>query len=231
MPRAADQAYRLLRERILQGSLAPGDHLGESELAASLAVSRTPVRDALRRLQVEGLVQQEPNRGARVSDWSEDVAELYELRMLLEGHAARRAATRLQSQQVDRLEELCGLMEQAAQDEAGPHVDRIAELNSEFHRIILSAASSSRLSALTSTVVELPLVLRTFQRYARKDLQRSFAHHRELVDGFRARDAAWAESVMRSHISAARAVLVAVAVEGRGTPASPVGSSAAPGVG
>lgn len=218
MPRAADQAYRLLRERIVQGSLAPGDHLGESELAASLAVSRTPVRDALRRLQAEGLVQQEPNRGARVMDWSEDVAELYELRMLLEGHAARRAATRLQGEQVDRLAELCGLMEQAGQADPGPDLDRIAKLNSELHRIILDAASSSRLSALTSTVVELPLVLRTFQRYAREDLLRSFAHHRELLDACRAQDPAWAESVMRSHILAARAVLLAAGGEGRATP-------------
>ena len=223
MPRAADHAYRLLKERILQGSLAAGDPLGESELAASLAVSRTPVRDALRRLQAEGLVQQEPNRGARVTDWSGDVAELYELRMLLEGHAARRAATRLEDPQVDRLAELCGLMEHAAQDGAGPDVDRIAMLNAQFHRIILSAASSSRLSALTSTVIELPLVLRTFQRYARRDLLRSFAHHRELVDAFRARDPAWAESVMRSHISAARAVLLAAPGQGHTRPVGPVG--------
>jgi len=209
VPRAADMAYRLLRERILQGSLAPGDSLGETELAASLDLSRTPVRDALRRLQVEGLVSQEPNHGARVSDWSADVAELYEIRMLLEGHAAGRAATRLKPDELDRLEELCDEME-AERDAAGErHVDRIADLNAEFHRISLSAAGSARLSLLTGTVIELPLVLRTFRRYSGKDLARSFAHHRELVDAFRAGDPSWAESVMRSHISAARSILLA----------------------
>lgn len=209
MPRAADEAYRTLRERILTGTLAPGDHLGEAELATSLDVSRTPVRDALRRLQVEGLVQQEPNRGARVSDWSDDVAELYELRMLLEGHAAGRAATRLLPADVDGLALLCTQMEDAWSGGSDVRVDRIAELNSAFHRTVLAAAGSARLSALTSTVIELPLVMRTFHRYAPRDLTRSFAHHRELVDSFRARDPAWAESVMRSHIAAARSVLLA----------------------
>lgn len=209
MPRAADMAYRLLRERILQGSLAPGDSLGETELASSLDLSRTPVRDALRRLQVEGLVSQEPNHSAHVSDWSADVADLYEIRMLLEGHAAGRAATRLEPDGLNRLEELCDQME-AERDAAGErHVDRIADLNTEFHRISLSAAASARLSLLTGTVIELPLVLRTFRRYSGKDLARSFAHHRELIEAFRAGDPLWAESVMRSHVAAARSTLLA----------------------
>ena len=219
MARSADLAYRLVRERIVQGALAPGDALGEAELAASIGVSRTPVRDALRRLQAEGLVSREPNHGARVSDWSDDVADVYELRMLLEGHAARRAASRLVPGDLDRLERLCAEMEAEWAAAGDGHVDRITELNSTFHRVILNAASSSRLSALTATVVELPLVLRTFSQYGRRDLERSLGHHRELVDSFRARDPAWAESVMRSHIAAARAVLLAEAPDEAGAPA------------
>lgn len=221
MPRAADVAYRLLRERILQGSLAPGDSLGEVELAASLELSRTPVRDALRRLQVEGLVSQQPNHGARVSDWSADIAELYEIRMLLEGHAARRAATRLQPADLDRLQELCEQMEAEREGAGERHVDRIADLNAEFHRIVLGAAGSARLSLLTGTVIELPLVLRTFRRYSGRDLARSFAHHRELVDAFRAADPGWAEAVMHSHVSAARAILLAAREDEPGTLPAP----------
>ncbi|MBB4930451.1 DNA-binding GntR family transcriptional regulator [Lipingzhangella halophila] len=209
MVRAVDRVYALVREGILDGRYAPGVHLGETELAESIGASRTPVREALRRLEMEGLVEVLPHRGARVVEWAaEDLDEIYNLRMLLEGFAVARAATRITSKDLDRMEELCGLMEEAAAPGPRQDLDRVTELNAEFHGLARSAAASKRLVTMLNSVVQLPLVVRTFHRYSPEDLMRSGAHHRELVAALRAGDAMWAESVMRSHVLAAKTVLL-----------------------
>ncbi|MFA1545303.1 GntR family transcriptional regulator [Actinomadura chokoriensis] len=209
MVRAVDRVYARLRADILDGVHPPGGRLGEAELAGQTGSSRTPVREALRRLEVEGLVEVLPHRGARVPDLTpEDLEEIYDLRMLLEGAAARRAATRITPKDVDRMDELCGLMERSAAPGDGQDLDRIAELNAEFHGIVRAAAASVRLVSMLNAVVQLPLVTRTFHRYSPDDLARSAAHHRELAAALRAADGTWAESVMRAHVLAAKAVLL-----------------------
>ncbi|NDU72032.1 FCD domain-containing protein [Actinomadura sp. DSM 109109] len=212
MARAVDRVYTRLRADILDGVHPPGARLGEAELAEATGSSRTPVREALRRLEVEGLVEVLPHRGARVPDWTPaDLEEIYDLRMLLEGAAARRAATRATAADADRMDELCALMEAAAEPGAGQDLDRVAELNSGFHGTVRAAAASGRLVTMLDAVVRLPLVMRTFHRYSPADLARSAAHHRELAAALRARDGTWAESVMRAHVLAAKAVLLRAA--------------------
>ncbi|MCP3800491.1 GntR family transcriptional regulator [Allokutzneria sp. A3M-2-11 16] len=202
---AAEKAYEVVRTAILDGSYPPGERLGEVELAEALGISRTPIREALRRLEVEGLVEVLPHRGARVASWSrEDLDEIYELRILLESFAAARAASRISDGELGRMDELREEMDRAVHS---GDVERIAACNAEFHGIIRRAASSTRLVTMLNAVIQLPLVLQTFHRYTHEDLQRSVAHHGELVHAFRARDPAWAESVMRSHVLAARRVL------------------------
>lgn len=209
MARAVDRVYTRLRADILDGVHPPGTRLGEAELAETIGSSRTPVREALRLLETEGLVEVLPHRGARVPDWTpEDLEEIYDLRMLLEGAAVRRAATRIGVKETDRMAELCDLIERAAEPGRGQDLDRVAELNAEFHGIARDAAASNRLVTMLNAVVQLPLVMRTFHRYAPDDLARSCAHHRELVAAFRAHDETWAESVMRAHVLAAKAVLL-----------------------
>ncbi|MGP4025967.1 GntR family transcriptional regulator [Actinomadura sp. 3N407] len=212
MVRAVDRVYTRLRADILDGVHPPGTRLGEAELAEATGSSRTPVREALRKLEVEGLVEILPHRGARVPGWTpDDLEEIYELRMLLEGAAARRAATRVEPKDTDRMAELCDLIEQAAEPGDGQDLDRVAELNAEFHGIVRTAAASGRLVSMLSAVTQLPLVMRTFHRYSPDDLARSFAHHRELVAALRAGDGTWAESVTRAHVLAAKAVLLRAA--------------------
>ncbi|MBB6395457.1 DNA-binding GntR family transcriptional regulator [Actinomadura coerulea] len=207
-----DRVYTRLRADILDGVHPPGARLGEAELAEATGSSRTPVREALRRLEVEGLVEVLPHRGARVPDWTaEDLEEIYDLRMLLESAAARRAATRATTADLDRMDELCRLMEAAVEPGAGQDLDRVAALNAEFHDIVRAAAASGRLVSMLNAVVQLPLVMRTFNRYSPADLARSSAHHRELAAALRARDGTWAESVMRAHVLAAKAVLLRAA--------------------
>lgn len=209
MAAATEQTLAQLRRAIMDGNLEPGARLQEVELAAQLGVSRTPIREALRTLSSEGLVEILPNRGARVARWSvEDLTETYELRILLEGRAAERAAGRMSPAELDRLAELCDQMDACAQRGGAHDLLTLSDLNSRFHRSVIDAANSPRLATMLSSVVQVPLVMRTFARYTPDALARSMGHHRELTAAIRAGVPEWAGSVMRSHIAAARAVLL-----------------------
>lgn len=203
---ASDHAYRLIRAQVLSGERRGGEWLREGELAESLGVSRTPVREALRRLTAEGLVRYERHRGVQVHALTErDVEEIFDLRSVLEPWGSRLAALS-GTVDVDTLDGLAHDMDAAAAG-SRPDVDRITELNNRFHTLVLEGARNRRLAALVSSVVEVPVVWQTFSRYSGSALRRSLAHHHELVDALRARDPEWAESVMRSHVRAARTSL------------------------
>jgi DNA-binding GntR family transcriptional regulator len=209
MAAATEQTVVQLRQFILEGDLEPGARLQEVELAAQLGVSRTPVREALRELSSQGLVEISPHRGARVTRWSaKDLKEIYELRSMLESHAAERAATRMTSPGVEDLVGLCDEMEACARRGHKHDLVQLSDLNSEFHSRILGAADSPRLVTMLASVVQVPLVIRTFTRYSPEALARSMSHHRELAAAIRARAPEWAGTVMRSHILAARTVLL-----------------------
>lgn len=200
---AADHAYRLIRDQILSGERASGEWLREGEMAESTGVSRTPVREALRRLTAEGLVRYERHRGVQVQNWSvRDVDEIFSLRSVLEPWGCRLAA---QNGTVDTaaLEDLACRMDAIAPDGRPSDVDKLTELNNTFHRTVLEAADNGRLTSVISAVIQLPLVWRTFSHYTPDALRRSLGHHHELVSALAARDPDWAESVMRSHIRAA----------------------------
>lgn len=204
--RAAEHAYRSIREQILSGQRAGGEWLREDKLAESTGVSRTPVREALRQLAAEGLVQYQRNRGVQVQTWSaSDLNEIYSLRSLLEPHGCRLAAD-TGTADCAALGALCNAMENAV-DLRIPDLDKVAELNNDFHRMIIEASGDSRLTGLVTSNLQIPLVRHTFSRYSNASLQRSMAHHRELVDALRAGDPAWAESIMRAHVHAAWSVM------------------------
>ncbi|MET7817898.1 GntR family transcriptional regulator [Micromonospora zamorensis] len=200
---AADDAYRLIREQILSGQRSAGAWLREGELAESFGVSRTPVREALRRLTAEGLVRHERNRGVQVQAWSiHDLDEIFSLRAVLEPWGCRLAAT-TGTIDVEALDALAHRMDEVAPDGRPTDVDELTELNNRFHRMILEASDNSRLAGVVSSVIQMPLVWRTFSRYSPDALRRSLAHHHELVAALAAPDPDWAESVMRSHVRAA----------------------------
>ncbi len=200
--RAAAHAYERIRERILAGDLPGGHWLRESDLANEIGVSRTPVREALRRLSAEGLVLYQQNRGMQVQSWRiEDLEEIFDLRTVLEPWGSRLAAT-AGIVDVDALADLADAMDKVA---AARHPDfaELTELNNRFHGAILESSGNSRLPSLIASVVRVPLVSRTFSLYSTEALARSLAHHHELVQAMADGDPDWAESVMRSHIRAA----------------------------
>jgi DNA-binding GntR family transcriptional regulator len=202
---AVERAYEAIRNGIVSGEHPAGGRLREEELAERIGVSRTPVREALRRLDAEGLVDFMPNRGAHVAAWSdEDVRDIFALRALLESFGARLAAARIDREALAGLRALCDAMDQALAGAAPDHFQRVAELNSRFHQGILAASGSKRLPLLVASLVEAPLMYRTFRRYSSEQVTRSMSHHRELLAALEIGDGEWAESVMRSHVLAAR---------------------------
>jgi DNA-binding GntR family transcriptional regulator len=211
-------AYETIRDRILNGTFAVDDHLVEADLAAQLDVSRTPVREALRRLASEGLVTFQPNRGARVAGWSDaELAEIFELRALLESYGARLAAARATDEDLDRMRELAARMEDlVAADPGQEDFHQVALANNAFHLAVLRAAGNERLVGILTSLVHVPLVQRTFAGYSPAAIQRSLAHHRECIDALARRDGLWAESVMRAHILAARPLAATGAGAGAG---------------
>jgi len=221
--RAADRAYRMIRSDILSGTLVGGSRLGESNLAEHYGFSRTPVREGLRRLQSEGLVEVVPHRGARVLDWKKlDIATIYDLRAAVEGIIVRRAALMISEAEIDRLSQLCDQMEQAAQTMrlgAEELIDETTKFNHEFHGAIALAAGGEVIAAMRRGVVLSPLVLRTVYDYTAEDQARSNTHHREMLAAFRARSAEWAGSVMLSHVYSAKAHLLRSREAGSGASA------------
>ncbi|MEO0031297.1 MAG: hypothetical protein RIS94_1055 [Pseudomonadota bacterium] len=200
MSRASDRAYSAIRSMILSGELPAGAQLGEEALAEKCGVSRTPVREALRRLEADMLVLRTDTQRSFVADWSlDDVADAFDLRAKLEGMAARRAAERMTPKSLERIRAANRMLHEAI-SQPQPDIEGFLECNREFHAAILETAGSRRLAALLGTLIEQPVVWRTAHQYSREALHRSHGEHEELATAFARRDGAWAEAIMASHI-------------------------------
>lgn len=198
------RVYDYLRRGILDGDLVPGERLRAEGIAERLGTSRTPVREALFLLEREGLVDLPPHKGAVVRSFLErDLVELYELRVVIEGHAARCAALRASDAQLERLDEICA----AAEALGGAHPEALAEqivLNETFHGTVLEAAGSSAVEAAVRGVADIPRAFRRAFWATDEQREHSLFCHRQLVVALRARDADLAEAVMRMHLLSAR---------------------------
>src|SRR5580692_2955523 len=171
MAAAVERAYRTIRDGIVSGAYRPGAHLTAQGLAATSGISRSPVREAMRRLHSEGLIRFIANRGAFVTHLDErDIFKIYDLRVVLEGYAAEAAAKEGADAQIEDLEALAQEMAGAVELPAALAIDRVAQLNNEFHKLIVTAAANPRLETALASIVEMPLVLRTFRRYSQEEL-------------------------------------------------------------
>ncbi len=206
---AADRVYGIIKHRILDGHYPAGSYVREAAIGQELALSRTPIREALRRLVSDGWVEAIPHHGARVVAWtSRDVEEVFELRVLLEPQVVRRAATRITPERLAALEALAEQMESFCAGGGEEAVDEIAVLNNRFHAELVAAADSPRLQRLLETIVQVPVSRRSFHHYTAEEMEASMRHHRELIRALEAGDGEWGASVMRAHILAARAAQI-----------------------
>jgi DNA-binding GntR family transcriptional regulator len=198
--KSSDHAYRQIRSMILNGELAPGSRIGEVRLSVLCGVSRTPVREALRRLEAEALIRRSGSQRSFVADWSPgDVAHAFELRAILEALAARRAAERIAPAQLDELR-ACNMTISQAISVIPPNIAGFLDGNRRFHAIIMDAAASPQLATMLAGVIEQPVVLRTAHSYSADNLRRSWREHDELLAALACGDGGWAAAVMTAHI-------------------------------
>lgn len=208
-----------LRALILTGEYGPDERLVEEQLAERLGVSRTPVRQALTMLEAEGLVEIAPNRGANVCSFSiEDVWDIYDLRAVLEGHAARRAAGRIQGDEIGRLRELAGEMEglPGRFEDHEEETRALVALNQEFHGTIVEASRNRRLARLINRTVEIPLMFKAFFWYTPHERIISNHYHRRILEALEKGDADRAEIIMREHVYEGRDFVIGALKEDMG---------------
>jgi DNA-binding GntR family transcriptional regulator len=201
----ADQAYDRFRDALRQGRLGPGQRVLETEIAEAFGMSRTPVREAIRRLQAEGLVAQLPGRGLCVAQYDHaEVDELYVMREALEGTAARLAARNAGRPDITLLQRL-------VEEEAALPPEAAAEHNRRFHRALHQAAHNRYLLRSLSALSDALLLLgpTTLEQPGRARAAR--AEHALIVAAIAARDEAGAEQAARAHIAAAHEARLALA--------------------
>jgi DNA-binding GntR family transcriptional regulator len=199
---------RTIRSAILDGRLAPDQPLPETELARQLGTSRTPIREALLLLEREGLVAAQPNRGATVKRYGpEDLKELYELRAVLEGEATRLAAERITDRDLRRLVASCDRFGKLRN--SSDLLPDLAEENFTFHRAILDAAGSERLSRMVAEVTAVPTIYQSYMTYSPEHRSSVERDHRNITQALRERDGEHGEQLMRAHVLWARDLAVA----------------------
>ncbi len=198
------QAYRALRQGILQGQFKAGSRLIETEVAEMLGISRTPVREALSKLEVDGLVDLLPTGGVVVRDIEAELEEIYGLRQRAEGYAAYLAARRITPEALAALEEVCERARAAV--DTRPLEERAA-LNNTFHRLLTEASGSARLIRLTTGYREYFLNQQILRFYDRDTALRRHEQHRQIVEALRQRDPERAERLVGEHFQSALAVI------------------------
>lgn len=205
---SAADAYAKVRAAIVESRYPPGHRLVEQRIAEELGLSRTPVREALRMLQAEGLVVSERNRGAMVRPLSKtEVVDLYGLRIRLESYAVEVATERSTEIELGDLADAADEFRAAGDDVALLHA-----ANRRFHDGILTAARHHRLTAMLARTVDIPLVFQALRSFGPAEIERSDAFHHLIVDAMCRRDGARAAALMAEHIAQGRdAVLDALA--------------------
>ena len=195
-----------IREAIKNGSLQPRERLMEIQLADELGVSRTPVREALRKLELEGFIVMVPRKGAYVSDLTmKDVADVFEIRAALEGLAAALAAERITEDELETMERLLVEKGEAINlDDIG----KLVAVDTKFHEAMYQASRNERLSAIISNLRE------QIQRFRLTSLsipgrkEDSLREHRNLLEAIQARDIQLARQLAQEHIENAENVLI-----------------------
>ncbi len=192
------RVFQKLREDILSGKYKEHEELKEVAIGEELGVSRTPVREAFRQLELEGLIQIVPNKGAYVTSiTAKDVKDIYMIRSLLEGLCARLATEKITKEQMEEMEENIYLAEFHAQK---GHMDQMAELDNRFHDILYEACDSKMLEHALKDYHQ--YVLRVRQKTLSNNTRgrASNDEHRQIMEAIKAGDAAKAEQLANQHM-------------------------------
>ena len=193
------QVFDKIRSDILNGKYKRGEELVESSIGKELGISRTPVREAIRQMELEGLVQLVPNKGAFVTGISEkDVRDIYLIRARLEGLAARMAAKNITPELLDAMEETVVLSEYHAKKE---HYEQVCEMDSKFHKLLYKASGSRILEHTLTDFHQYVQRVRMASIMKKRRMEKSNDEHDAILTAIREHDEEKAELVATRHIS------------------------------
>lgn len=192
------KVYQLLESNIINGVYKPGDCLSELKLSEELGVSRTPIREAFRQLEHEGLVAYTPNRGVVVRGFSEeDIRDIYKIRLMIEGMTARRAAENITPMELDDLKETIELEEFYTNK---GDFKQLARIDSHFHEIIYIASGSHFLIKTLKTFHHYLGRIRSISLSDPERAKKTFCEHKAIFKAIQSRDREMAEILMEQHI-------------------------------
>jgi DNA-binding GntR family transcriptional regulator len=192
------RVFNKLREDILSGVYQENEELKENTIGLELGVSRTPVREALRQLELEGLVTIIPNKGAYVTGiTTKDIHDIYIIRSYLEGLCARWACEHIKESQIEALDEILYLSEFHARRS---HYEQLVELDNKFHELIYKASGSKILDHVLSDFHHYVERIRKITLSAPIRAKKSSEEHAAILDAIRKRDGELAESLAHEHI-------------------------------
>ena len=192
------RVYNTIRNKILSGEYKENEELKENALASELGVSRTPVREALRQLELEGLVNIIPNKGAYVTGITKkDIYDIYTIRSYLEGLCARWACKNITNAQIEALEEILYLSDFHARRS---HFDQLVELDNKFHDLLYKASGSKILDHVLSDFHQYVERVRKVSLSRPYRAVQSSKEHAAIVEAIKKRDGALAETLAQEHM-------------------------------
>lgn len=193
-----DVVFNTLRQAILRGELKPGERLMEIQLANKLGVSRTPIREAIRKLELEGLVLMIPRKGAEVAEITEkNLRDVLEVRRALEELAVRIACEKITEEQIKQLKETAENLQNTLDSK---DVTKIAEADVKFHDIIYFATDNQRLIQLLNNLAEQMYRYRVEYLKRENFYENVVAEHKDLIQTIEARQQDMAAQVICRHI-------------------------------
>ena len=196
-PSLSEKIYDLIKDRIINEELRPGERLLDDRLASSFGVSRTPVREALARLSNEGLVEIVSRSGAYVKKLTrEDIEEIYEIRRVLEGLAAKKAATFITDREIKQLSTLLEKAKGPGKESFKAYVD----FDVKLHDSILKNCHNQRLTSIMANLYTLIHVFRMRVGKNKKKAEQALKEHEAVLEAIRARDAKKTEKMTMEHI-------------------------------
>lgn len=198
--------FETMREAIIRGDLAPGERLMEVQLAEEMGVSRTPVREAIRKLELEGFVAMIPRKGAYVADYTiKDITDVFEIRAALESLAAGLACERITEQEIDELQILVVKVGKTIKDN---DIDALVEVDTEFHDRIYKASRNSRLEQMISNLREQIQRFRATSLASPGRIKDTLEEHKGIVDAIATRDIALAQRLAAEHVENAENIFL-----------------------
>lgn len=195
------KVFQRLRDDILKGVYQEHEELREVTIGEELGVSRTPVREALRQLELEGLVTIIPNKGAYVTGiTAKDVEDIYKIRSQLEGLCARWATQNITEEQIEELEEIILLSEYHLHKKGNTQAEQVSEMDGKFHKILYEASDSRILEHVLKDFHKYVQMARTMSVETPTRAQKSIEEHREILNAIKEKDADLAEKLANQHI-------------------------------